>query len=235
MTEIHPSNLYKSVTINGDKDSFNSKTAINNFKKAVKSNTNFDLEELTKKFIKPGYKIVLISTNYINYTFNIEIDNSTNQMNKRRELIKAKINNMKKNRTNSNYYKAKNNSNVSDEILCEYKKLLKVSKIPVPEPSEILDNPDQYKTIISMVLGNNMMKNMPQSHPYIKYFKLLAKEIGVEESLPFPTKDFINDKTTHIPSNLEQIINMSGPVTDIKGNVMSKDEDTDSEEEFVQL
>jgi hypothetical protein len=37
------------------------------------------------------------------------------------------------------------------------------------------------------------MKSLPQSHPYIKYFKLLAKQLGAEEILPVPTKDFSNN------------------------------------------
>lgn len=233
----------KTVQIDGDKNGFNSKAAIDKFKQAIKSNNNFNLVELSKRFVKSGYQLVLVSNSGVNYKFDIKSDGSQlvqskvniedktiptfNENNNKRELLKAKIATMKQMKNNSYYQKIKSSSNVPKDILNEYKKLIKVSKIPIPEPSEILANPEQYRPIISMVLGNSMMKNLPQSHPYIKYFKLLAKQINAEEVLPIPTPQ--------IPNNLEQMISMAGTVTNIKGNVMSKDEDTDSEEESIKV
>lgn len=227
----------KTVQIDGDRNGFNSKAALDKFKQAIKSNNNFNLVELSKRFVKSGYQLVLVSNSDVNYKFDIKLDGShlvqskvniedkhipTFNENNKRELLKAKIATMKQMKNNSYYQKVKSSSNVPKDILNEYKKLIKVSKIPIPEPSEILANPEQYRPIISMVLGNSMMKNLPQSHPYIKYFKLLAKQINAEEVLPMPTPQ--------IPNNLEQMIAMAGTVTNIKGNVMSKDEDTDSED-----
>jgi hypothetical protein len=225
---------FKTVQIEGNKNYFNSKMAISKFKQAVKLNNQFDLSELSKKYVKEGYQLNLVNSSESGYKFDIKItshqpDNLEDK--KRHDLLKSKINNMKQTRTNSNYHKAKYSSNVPEEILSEYKKLIKISKMPIPEPSEILNNPEQYKPIISMVLGNSMMKSMPQNHPYIKYFKLIAKQIGAVEILPIPTENFIDSKTTQLPHNLEQMMSMAGPVTDIKGVDMSKDDDTDSEEE----
>ncbi len=245
MTEtLNQTSNLKTVQIEGDKNGFNSKTAIDKFKQFIKLNNNFDLSELSKKFVKEGYQLVLINSSESGYKFDIKLDSTSvqpikpevvnedkSESEKRRVMLKAKINNMKQMRNNSYYHKAKYSSNVPEDILCEYKKLMKISKMPIPEPSEILANPEQYKPIISMVLGNNMMKTLPQSHPYIKYFKLLAKQIGAEETLPIPTKNFMNNETTQLPNNLDQMMSMAGPVADIKGNVMSKDEETDSEEE----
>lgn len=242
MTEI-----LKTVQINGDKNGFNSKAAINKFKQIIKSDNNFNLDELSKNFIKEDYNIVLVDSSENEYKFNIKHNNSqtkvetkleskekdTDSLKQRHKMLKGKIYNMSQMRTNSYYQKAKLSSNVPEDILNEYKKLMKVSKMPIPEPSEILANPEQFKPIISMVLGNSTMKNLSQSHPYIKYFKLLAKHIGAEEILPVPTKNFLNNENMEIPNNFEQIINMSGPVTDIKGNEMSKNEETDSEEESI--
>jgi hypothetical protein len=239
MTEI-----LKTVQIDGDKNGFNSKAAINKFKQIIKSDNNFNLEELSKNFIKDGYNIDLIDSSENKYKFNIKNINSKintisseettttkSEKEQRHKILRSKIYNMNQMRTNSYYQKAKLSSNVPEDILNEYKKLMKVSKIPIPEPSEILANPEQYRPIISMVLGNTTMKNLSQSHPYIKYFKLLAKKIGAEDILPIPTQNFLNNENMKIPNNFEEIINMSGPVTDIKGNEMSKNEDTDSEEE----
>jgi hypothetical protein len=218
------------VQINGDKNGFNSKSAVDKFKQVVKSDSNFDLAELSKKFIKNNYQLELENNLNNQYVFNIKQVSSElssqepNIKNKNKhELLRAKIHNMNQMRTNGYYQKAKSSSDVPPDILAEYKKLIKVSKMPIPEPSEILANPEQYKPIISMVLGNSMMKSLPQSHPYIKYFKLLAKQLGAEEILPVPTKDFSNN--TELPNNLEQIMKMSGPRT------ISKDENTDSEDD----
>jgi hypothetical protein len=218
------------VQINGDKNGFNSKSAVDKFKQVVKSDSNFDLAELSKKFIKNNYQLELENNSNNQYVFNIKQVSSElssqepNIKNKNKhELLRAKIHNMNQMRTNGYYQKAKSSSDVPPDILAEYKKLIKVSKMPIPEPSEILANPEQYKPIISMVLGNSMMKSLPQSHPYIKYFKLLAKQLGAEEILPVPTKDFSNN--TELPNNLEQIMKMSGPRT------ISKDENTDSEDD----
>lgn len=259
MTEMLTSNqtqvqLFKTVQIDGDKSGFNSKAAVDKFKQAVKSNNNFDLADLSKKFIKSGYQLVLVSNSNGNYKFDLNSDGSQSvssieqaikseakvesnksENEKRRELLRAKIHNMRQMRNNSYYHKAKSSANVPEDILSEYKKLMKVSKVPIPEPSEILENPEQYRPIVSMVLGNSMMKSLPHSHPYVKYFKLVAKQIGAEEALPVPTKNFLNNQSPQIPNNLEQMMSMAGPVTDIKGNMMSKDEDTDSEEDSIEV
>lgn len=227
----------KTVQIDGYKNYFNSKTALDKFKQAVKSNNNFDLLELSKRFVREGYQLELVSSSESGYKFNVkqQVEDKP-KTDKRRDILRAKIYNMSQMRTNAFYQKAKSSSNVPEDILSEYKKLIKISKVPIPEPSEILDNPDQYKPIVSMVLGNSMMKTLPQSHPYVKYFKLLAKQLGAEEPLPVPTKNFLGDQNMQIPNNLEQMINMAGP-TDVKGNVISNDAnaETDSEGDSIEV
>jgi hypothetical protein len=249
-TPIPESKLVKSVEISGDKNGFNSKSAIDKFKQVVKTLNTVDPVDLGKKFLKNGYELILENnTESSEYKFMVKqstqstqsvvsspVDNNVNinsDKDRVRELLKAKINNMGQLRTNSNYHKAKLSSNVPDEILSEYKKLLKISKMPVPEPSEILANPDQHRSIVSMVLGNNLMKNLPQTHPYVKYFKLIAKQIGATEKLPVPTQNFLNNQmdVSSLPNNLEQMMKMAGPVTEVKGNELGMDESTDTEEE----
>jgi hypothetical protein len=44
--------------------------------------------------------------------------------------------------------------------------------------------------MLAMVLGNTMMKQLGQTHPYVRYFKLLAEKLGVTEPLPVPTQDY---------------------------------------------
>jgi hypothetical protein len=224
----------KSVKIEGDKDGFNSKSAINKFKLAIKLN-NSNVEELTNKYIKNGYLLEKINETENEYTYLVKkktddykTDRLVRPSNDNREKLKMKLHNMSQTRTNAYYNKAKVTASVPNDILTEYNKLIKISKIPVPEPTEILANPDNYKQIITMVLSNNMTKKLPQNHPYIKYFKLLAQKLGFEQPLPMPTQDYLNSTPT-LPNNLDDIINMAGPKTNMTGNEINKCEDTDSD------
>jgi hypothetical protein len=179
------------VHISGDKTGFNSKSSVDKFKTSIKSvlekNEELNVEDLMKRYINTNFTLSVERKDdniYANVMKRVEQSTKEN-----RELLKAKINLMKKNRTNSDYYKAKS-GNVPDDIMEEYTKLKKLSKMPVPEPSEILENPEQYKPMLAMVLGNTMMKQLSQSHPYVRYFKLLADKLGVTEPLPVLTQDY---------------------------------------------
>ena len=95
-----------------------------------------------------------------------------------------------------------------------------MSKMPIPEPGEICANKEEYKPIIQMVLGNDMMKTLGNKHPYKRYFTLLAEHLGLEIN---------NNNHTN-----EELVANSGPVkiTDnIKtSNLHNNDTDTDSDD-----
>jgi hypothetical protein len=181
-------NCKKNVCIEGDKSFFNSKIAIEKFKTCVKNmdltESKLNLDELQKKYIKPGFKLNIIKydPNDENIIFELSIDNKHED---NRKMLKEKIKSLKKNRTNSDYHKAKQDDNVTDEILKEYNNLKKITKMPVPEPSEILSNPEQFKPLLNMVLNNKMVGQMGTNHPYIKYFRLIADKLNIQqESTP---------------------------------------------------
>jgi hypothetical protein len=184
MTELQVFN----VIVEGDKTGFNSKNAVDKFKQAVKSSNNFDLVELTKKYVKSGFVLEQVEKTDTSYKFmlgkeNTEVEKQEPQLNEkeqRRKMLKAKINLMRQDRTNSVYHKAKANDNVPPEILNEYMKLKQISKMPIPEPNEIFAHPEEYKPIVSMVLQNSMMKQLGSNHPYVRYFKLIADKLGVD-------------------------------------------------------
>ena len=149
------------VHISGDKSGFNSKSSVDKFKTSIKSvlekNEELNVEDLTKRYINTNFTLSVERKDdniYANVMKRVEQSTKEN-----RELLKAKINLMKKSRTNSDYYKAKS-GNVPEDIMEEYTKLKKLSKMPIPEPSEILENPEQYKPMLAMVLGNTMMKQL---------------------------------------------------------------------------
>ena len=224
------------VFIEGDKSGFNSKNAFDKFKQAVKSSDNFDLVELTKKYVKSGFVVEQVDRTNNNIKFIIGNENQEetvvpqmSEKDQKRQMLKAKINLMRQDRTNSVYHKAKASSNVPAEILSEYMKLKQISKMPIPEPNEILAHPEEYKPIVSMILQNSMMKQLNSTHPYVRYFKLIAEKIGLEMPLPMPTQDFLSGNTFSDMTN--PVSDTSKLVVDIKGNEMSKEDETDSEGE----
>lgn len=179
------------VHISGDKSGFNSKAAVDKFKVAVRAvlekKEELNVEELSTRFINSNFTLTLDRKEANIYASVSKKQEQTTKEN--HDLLKAKINLMKKTRTNSDYYKAKS-GNVPDDIMEEYTKLKKMSKMPIPEPSEILEHPEEYKPMLAMVLGNTMMKQLGSTHPYVRYFKLLAEKLGVTEPLPVPTQDY---------------------------------------------
>jgi hypothetical protein len=208
------------VHINGDKSGFNSKSSVDKFKIAIKSvlekNEEINVDNLAQRYINNNFTLTVEKKDVNIYATIMKRIQQTNKDN--RDLLKAKISLMKKSRTNSDYYKAKS-GNVPEDIIEEYTKLKKISKMPVPEPSEILTNPEQYKPMLAMVLGNTMMKQLGQSHPYVRYFKLLADKLGVTEPLPVPTQDYSEMLK---PSEKQQL----------KGNnIMNANYETDSDTE----
>jgi hypothetical protein len=183
---VTPLYIPKNVYIEGNKEGFNSKIAIDKFKITVKKMDEKDgkiiIEDLGK-YIKPEFKLELINYDLSDNKIIFKIVEKTKIIKEdNKKMLKEKIKNMKKNRTNSDYHKAKNNENVTDEILKEYNNLKKISKMPVPEPSEILSNPDQYKPLLNMVLNNQMINQIGTKHPYIKYFKLISDKLNMSSN-----------------------------------------------------
>ena len=226
------------VIVEGDKTGFNSKNAVDKFKQAVKSSNNFDLVELTKKYVKSGFLLEQVEKTDNSFRFMIGKENSEvekqepqlSEKDQKRKMLKAKINLMRQDRTNSVYHKAKANDNVPAEILNEYMKLKQISKMPIPEPNEIFAHPEEYKPIISMVLQNSMMQQLGSNHPYVRYFKLIAEKLGVETVLPIPTQNFLSEDKI---KEMKDFVKNQEQVVEIKGNEMSKDDETDSEDEVL--
>jgi len=217
------SNKYitKKVFIEGDKNGFNSKIAVDKFKTCIRKmdidNTKINLDELQKKFIKSNYKLELIKYESTDENIIIKISEliDKTQLTKTK-LLKEKLKAMTHDRRKLDYYKVNSDNNITDEILKEYIKLKKISKIPVPEPNEILSNPEQYKPILNMVLNNKLMNQMGVNHPYIRYFKLIADKLNIQP------QNSESDNTILTPENI---------LSNISNNKMSKDEDTDEEDE----
>ena len=206
------------VNIEGIKEHFVSKSAIDKFKTFVKSNIdNLNMEEINKKYIKPEYKLEIFSKTEDEIKFK-SINLVDLQNIEHKKMLKAKL---KLLTGKANVYSPKANVSVPADILKEYTKLKNMSKMPIPEPGEICANKEQYKPIIQMVLGNDMMKTLGNKHPYKRYFTLLAEHLGLEINI-------------NINNNIEELVANSGPVKitdDIKtSDLHDNDTDTDSDD-----
>lgn len=209
----------KNVCIEGNKEGFNSKIAIDKFKITVKKmdkkENKINIEEL-QKYIKPEINLELIKYCPSEKDIIFKVSEKPKVVNEPKEdkkkVLQEKLKNMKKNRTNSDYHKAKNDDNVTDEILKEYNNLKKISKMPVPEPSEMLANPEQYKPLLSMVLNNQMINQMGANHPYIRYFKLISDKLNMSSS----------------NNSIPDVESLSSKITSNK--ISNNDDDTDEED-----
>ena len=202
--------LQKNVVIECGKEGFVSKAAIEKFKKTVK-NDNSVSEDSLKQYVKNDYNLLKVeeTDDTIRYMLTKKDVNPTVD---KKTLLQYKLRDMKNRRTNYTFKKINVLQNVPEEILEEYTKLQKFKiNIPIPEPSEILSKPDEYKPIVAMVLGNQYMKTLGKSHPYVRYFTLLAKHLGLET----------RDELTIAQDNLPTVTQKSS---------LNNDEDTDDED-----
>jgi hypothetical protein len=219
-----------SVFIEGDKEGLNSKSAVDKFKSYVKNNSNFTVEDLSTKFVKADYTLELVSKSDTEVRFTIKKKES--KVNNK-ELFKAKLKMIRDERTNVGARRALQDENVPDEITKEYLKAKKMLKVPIPQPSEIFAKPEEYKSLVSMVLNNDMMRHLGSNHPYVRYFKLVAEKLNVTETTYMNTNQ--PSKEPSLPQSLENLMKMAGPqeVMNIRAKEMNND--TDSEEEVPNL
>ena len=54
-----------------NREAFNSKNALEKFKLAVKTKTEYDLEELRQKYLKPDYSLALVSSTDTTLNFSV--------------------------------------------------------------------------------------------------------------------------------------------------------------------
>jgi hypothetical protein len=205
-----------SVIVDGDKSGFNSKSALVKFKDFIRNNGKLSD---ANRFIKPEYKILLSEKTDSEVKYKVVskdyVEEKKVDLKEKKEMIKAKLKLMADNRTNINVrHLSLNKDIVPKEISDEYKKLMKISKVPVPEPVEILKNPEQYKPLVMGVLQNGVTATLASNHPYKLYFKLLAKHMGIGADYKMPSMD-----------NLFKSMN-----PDVLNTITEKDADTEESE-----
>lgn len=145
------------VCIEGDKAGFVSKAAIDKFKTSIKTNPDYNLEELASKFVKPEFEIVQGSRTLNEIKFTIqekpkEIVSKTKQIFQTqssdvRERLRAKINEKYNERTSSSTKETKYTTGQanSSDMIKDVMKLIQ-EKRPAHRIIDITNvlNPDTY-------------------------------------------------------------------------------------------
>lgn len=220
------------IVIDGTKEAFLSKNAVDKFKTYVKTNfNNLNMEELHNKYIKKEYRLDLTTNTDEQAVFKV-IDLVENQKEENKKMLRAKL---KLLTGRANVYNNRANSDIPDEILREYTKLKSMSKVPIPEPSEIFAKPDEFKPMIKLVLKNSMINKLGSKHPYVRYFTLLAQHLNISSDDDDdilntnniqPTQTTQTIQPTQLPNNIEELMKQAGTMES-----SLNDEDTDTEED----
>jgi len=168
------------VCIQGDKNIFKSKTAIKRFKRDLKNLDTLEEKLQVNKYFSNGYDYTV---NKNENTFNVKIIKledvkKNNERNEKRKRLREKIKEMKMRRVGISSIKR----NVPRELYKCYKDAYNILGSQIPQPDEVLNNPEQYKSQIQFFMNNSIKIN---KNPYInkvnsKYFNALAKELHIK-------------------------------------------------------
>jgi hypothetical protein len=194
------------VFIEGDKKLFKSKNSIIRFKQKVR-NDDYNLEELSKLYLKTGYLFRFKDKTSQKKTFYIQ--ELTDK--EKREKFKKEIKLIRelKNKYNNALQNYKSKVIVPKNILKEYNKLTSLTNasLPIPNPYLIFENPEEYKIVIKNMISDKIFQSLPSSHPYVKYFRYLSEYFNIEPSLPIPTNNFLQE--TLDTNKLDEMIKLS--------------------------
>jgi len=166
----------KQIHIEGDKNFFVSKNAVDRFKKDLRNNATEKLKE--NDYFVEDWTYELVSENETE--MRVKIVNKVKgprvlPCDEKRQLLKSKIFKMTNDRTSHD--NIKNKSIVPKDLLNEYL-ALKKHKLPMElhDPSKVLSNPEEYRNIIhTMVKSFGMYKG--NNNPVINYYRSLEKHL----------------------------------------------------------
>jgi hypothetical protein len=156
------------------KQHFKNGSSLLSFKKFVKTNKDYNLVELSDKYVNEGYTLTILEKDDNNVKFGV-VKNLTleeiikqDKIKREKEVLKFKLKGLGLARANKSVPVAKKGSDL--ELYTEYIKLVKLVTFPVPSPADIKANPHNYIKSISMMI--QMLRSNP-NHPATTYFGLL--------------------------------------------------------------
>ena len=175
-------NTNKSVFINGDKELFLSKGAIQRFKTDLRKCDvkNINIED--GKYLNSGY---IFDIHYKDNNFNVNIITQDEYLrNERKKMLKNRLRQAQYSRS-VNIKKERDSlrRSVPDKLFKSYMNLMKQGNFNnIPSPKDVIDNPEKFEKQISLIMGENgMVSNDGKANNAIKkYFNSLGNFMGVE-------------------------------------------------------
>jgi hypothetical protein len=202
------------VFIEGNRDHFVSKAAVDKFKKEARETAILDTIDISK-YLKDGFTFKFTKTetsitatiagiidNVIDNN-NIVIDNiidtvknnvNSNLIDDKRKILRERLKNARRVRGGEQFKQLESlKRTVPDKLYKSYTNLIKTYAMPnIPTPLEAIENPEKYRQQISMVMGmKGMVSNEPRANSAIKkYFNELGQFLGIEAiEINMPTNE----------------------------------------------
>jgi hypothetical protein len=177
------------VLINGDRNMFISKAAIDRFKKDIRV-TKPDMIDV-KKYLQEGYTFAFdknapegtVSAKIITLAEE-EALNRADMLAEKRKNLKSRLNNAQTARSQIPKQKlASLKRSIPEKLFNSYFNLISRYQLPgIPAPDEVINNVDKYVTQIATIMGTmgNVSDNNAVSNDIKKYFSTLGEYLSIE-------------------------------------------------------
>lgn len=189
-----------SVIITGDRSVFLTKNAVNRFKKDVREMSKYnDIEH--NKYVLPEYRFI-VNKNKDTINVNIVTEIEFNKLQLRKNLRNRL---RRDNKMRSSQMKEELNSIKRTVPKKLFNSFRSVANNGVPNPADVINNPDRYKQQISM-----MMSDMNKNPAMRKYFTELGNYMGIEGMNFELNQEALNTTVTNEMKN-KNFLNINSP------------------------
>ncbi len=201
------------VFIEGDRSQFQSKSAVDRFKKDIKELDQSKLDSInSSKYLKEGFVFkTLVENNSIKVNIiSLEQEKQellVKQKQDSRKQLRDQLKQLKNSRTGQVHKHLDTlKRTIPENIYKSYYNLIRNFQMPnIPAPDDVINNVDKYRTQVATIMGlGGNVSNDARASSYIKqYFNALGQFLGIEpidvnklaESMQ-PTQQKVNNDDT---------------------------------------
>lgn len=205
----------KSVIIEGDKNMFQTKGAIDRLKRDLRSNDEQKLKENT--YFKNGWTYQVVSSSDAEIKVQITPNtgsNSTRQTSTlseaetKRRMLKDRLKIMRDEKRSPELLRSTLKNKVPEDLIDSYIELKKLQskvqlKVPVPSPVEVLSNQDEFRQLVHMTVQSFGMFN-GANNPVVNYYRGLAHHMGLPTTFQPPQQQQVQ-QTPETNAFIEQL------------------------------
>jgi hypothetical protein len=159
----------KNVFLNGNRDTFLSKGAIERFKADARSNSL----KSSSAYFKEGWHYTISESTDTNIMVNINVDMFEKNPLQQKQKFHEKLNAMKKDRQNKTQIALRLKKTVPQEIIDAYIDAKKSLSINFLDPYDVITYPKKYQNDIQAIVQSTLHL----SNPYTTYYRLLDKHL----------------------------------------------------------